>query len=163
MLAFGSHDAGGRVVSLHIWWVFALPICLLGWLLGLRVMGLVLPDAFVASLVLVMAVVIAVVTWCVVRHEIGHARGIPASGCIVADRRCLMAEEHLVDGRDGSILSKLRLLRHQAPNVGRMCPACKAVVQVDELDEQLKGLPHEDHVKVLQVVAQQLAQLGGAA
>lgn len=65
---------------------------------------------------------------CVVKHERGHQRGVPASGCVAGDTWCIMAEEPLVGCQDGSWRGKAKLFRHQAKGLGRYCAECKAVI-----------------------------------
>lgn len=69
----------------------------------------------------------------VLRHELGHAWGIPAAGCLGRYRWCVMAEEHLVGESDGSGWGKAKLLWHQLTDRrgrGKFCLACRSYLGV---------------------------------
>ena len=71
------------------------------------------------------------------RHETGHAWGIPAAGCPGGHRWCVMAEESLVGYLDGSWKGKLKLLWFQLTDRrgrGRFCPECEKFIQ-DQLKQ----------------------------
>lgn len=66
------------------------------------------------------------------RHELGHAWGIPAAGCLDGHPWCVMAEERLAGYPDGSWKGKLKLLWHQLTDRrgrGRFCPECEQLIR----------------------------------
>lgn len=70
-------------------------------------------------------------------HELGHAWGIPAAGCLDGHPWCLMGEESMVGYRDGSWKGKaLVLLRQLMPRRrwGKSCLTCTAY-----LDARMRG------------------------
>jgi hypothetical protein len=70
------------------------------------------------------------------KHETGHAWGIPKSGCVGGNKRCVMAEETMLGYAEDSIIGKLRLLPGQIHNLGRFCDACKAKMAEAQTTEE---------------------------
>lgn len=82
------------------------------------------------------------------RHELGHAWGIPATGCLDGHPWCLMGEERMVGYPDGSWKGKaLLLLRQLRPRRrwGKFCLTCTAYLDArtrgdDERAEEIAAL-----------------------
>ncbi|MGE4296930.1 MAG: hypothetical protein AB7E47_02780 [Desulfovibrionaceae bacterium] len=72
---------------------------------------------------------LAMATWLALKHDSGHALGVPASGCLGGHKWCVMAEETQVGWPDGSWIGKAMLLPYQiVRGQGRYCPACTSKI-----------------------------------
>ncbi|MGE4297515.1 MAG: hypothetical protein AB7E47_05745 [Desulfovibrionaceae bacterium] len=115
-------------VRLWIWLLFVA-----GVLQRYLTAGDVLWSAWAFSAVLLLATLFSV------KHERGHALGIPASGCLGERKWCVMAEESLVGCKDGSWRGKAKLLPHQIVlGRGRYCPACAARISRRQVAQVVK-------------------------
>ena len=122
----GSGRSFGRIRYFVRLWVVAAWVALLAVAVAAILMLALTPWSWIG--VAVWALAPAVVTILVVRHERGHANGIPASGCVGGHRWCCMAEEAMVGAPEGWS-AKLRLLPHQVLlGWGRYCRGCRRIV-----------------------------------
>lgn len=135
-LTMASFSRGGRVLRLHLWWLFAAFGLYMAALLVLRVAaGVTLPEPLAGAGFAAVALACGVVAFKAVSHEMGHVWGIPATGCPAGHLWCCMAEESMLGLPDGSVLGKARLVRHQLPWGAPFCPACRAMIYETRLLE----------------------------
>ena len=117
-----------RIVYFLRLWTFGLLSLALTWPGCAAFWGWGYDRVWYAALVLLLALLYLLVWYCIVKHERGHANGIPATGCVGRNKWCVMAEEWMVGHKDGSWLGKAKLLVHQVKGLGRYCGECKQVI-----------------------------------